>query len=514
MAGERDYTFFSVDTDTGDDDQNIDALLDGYKWDVSITNVISFSFIDSASDISYDLNPFGGSVAFANEFSDAQKAAARDVLAQFAAVADVVFDEIGDDPGENNADGTLRFADYTGISTAYGYYPFSNEAAGDMAFADGSYEVIDLGTYEYATVLHEVGHAMGLKHGHDTSGSGAMTADKNGMEYSVMTYNSFIGQAQSPGFYTNSYGNYAQTLMMYDIAALQRMYGANWDTNNSDTTYSFSTSTGEMSINGVGQGTPADDVIFRTLWDGGGTDTYDFSNFTNKLAIDLTPGAYSDLDTTGNDLRAQLNAGWDSSGNYVGAPAFEFAAGHLYNALQFEGNAASLIENAIGGSGNDQITGNDATNTLEGGGGNDRLYGLDADDTLKGGDRNDTAFGGRDNDLLQGQRGRDNLYGDGGDDTLEGNNGADKLTGGSGDDVLQGGKGGDQFIFKGSGRNGTDTILDFDDGVDVIRIYGGTSFGDLTISVVGADTQISWNQSLVIVSDVTTGIDAADFLFA
>ena len=81
--------------------------------------------------------------------------------------------------------------------------------------------------------------------------------------------------------------------MMYDIAALQKMYGANFNTNSGNSTYSWSTTTGEMFINGVGQGTPAANKIFLTVWDGGGTDTYDFSNYATSLTVDLRPGQWS-----------------------------------------------------------------------------------------------------------------------------------------------------------------------------------------------------------------------------
>ena len=46
-----------------------------------------------------------------------------------------------------------------------------------------------------------------------------------------------------------------------DIAALQRMYGANYNHNSGDTVYGWSSSTGEISINGVGQGAPGGNML-------------------------------------------------------------------------------------------------------------------------------------------------------------------------------------------------------------------------------------------------------------
>ena len=71
--------------------------------------------------------------------------------------------------------------------------------------------------------------------------------------------------------------------MMFDIAAIQYMYGANYSHNSGNTTYTFSQTTGEMFVDGVGQGTPQGNRIFRTIWDGNGIDTYDLSNYTTNL---------------------------------------------------------------------------------------------------------------------------------------------------------------------------------------------------------------------------------------
>ncbi|MCP5091748.1 MAG: protease [Gammaproteobacteria bacterium] len=533
MSGEHAIVTEVVDTDTGDADQNIDALIWGTAWDTSGSTVLDYSFIDSAGDFSY---PLGGT-PFSSAFSAAQEAAAEMALSFFAAVIDVTFNELGDDGGEDNADGTLRFANHTGVGTAYGYYPDAFETGGDMAFDEGSYTSLPVGSYEFHTMLHELGHAMGLKHGHETTRSGgvvsgAMTTDKDSMEYSVMTYNSFVGQGTTPGFYTNKSGHYAQSLMMYDIAALQRLYGANTTENSGDSVYTFSTTTGEMSVGGVGVGAASAAVIFRTVWDAGGVDTYDLSNFTTDLMLDLTPEGYSDFDVGGTALRAMLNEGWDSSGSFVGAAAEEWASGHLYNALTYMGSLDSLIENAVGGTGDDEILGNEVGNTLSGelgadtiygGAGKDDLFGGDDKDRLEGGDSRDELFGGKGKDRLLGNRGKDDLYGEAakdnlvggaGNDLLDGGKGDDLLKGGKGDDTLDGGAGADLYIFKLGLDEGVDLLLGWEDGIDLIRIAGG-SMGDISTSTGGGDTTVSITGGTDVILDGFTGaITAADFDFS
>lgn len=167
----------------------------------------------------------------------------------------------------------------------------------------------------------------------------------------------------------NETWGYAQTPMMYDIAALQQMYGADFATNGGNTVYRWNPATGQAVINGVGQKVPGDNRVFMTVWDGGGTDTYDFSNYATNLKVDLRPGQWSRLSTA---QIAQLGEGHEARGNVA-------------NALTYHGNVRSLVENAIGGSGADTIVGNVVANNLRGGGGADRLYGLSGNDVLSGG---------------------------------------------------------------------------------------------------------------------------------
>ena len=121
------------------------------------------------------------------------------------------------------------------------------------------------------------------------------------------------------------------------------------------------------------------------------------------------------------------------------------------------------IENAVGGAGDDVITGNSVDNNLVGGNGNDSISGGAGADTLKGNNGVDTLFGGN------------------GIDLLEGGNGDDVLNGGAGNDRLLGGNGADKFAFTDAG---TDTIGDFKRGTDKIDLTGltGVERNDVSIS--------------------------------
>jgi serralysin len=232
------------------------------------------------------------------------------------------------------------------------------------------------------SIVHETGHALGLKHGHEFP---AISQNRDTVEYTVMTYRSYVGQAITG--YANETWGFPTTPMMLDIAALQRMYGANFAFNSGDSVYSWSPTSGQSFVNGAGGPTPGGNRVFMTIWDGGGTDTYDLSNYGSGVTVDLRPGEWT---TTSTTQLANLGDG-------------RIARGNVANALLFEGDTRSLIENAIGGSGNDTLIANQATNDLTGGAGIDTFrwhsaenagLGAQADeilDFLRGTDRIDLA---------------------------------------------------------------------------------------------------------------------------
>jgi hypothetical protein len=219
-----------------------------------------------------------------------------------------------------------------------------------------------------------------------------MPSDHDSLEYTAMSYRSYVGATiDDDDGYSNAQFGYPQTLMMEDIRALQYIYGADFTTNSGNSAYSWSPTTGELFINGVGQGAPGSNRIFMTVWDGGGIDTYDFSSYTTNLTVNLGPGNWT---YTSFDQLANLGDGYSADGN-------------IANALLYNDNTASMIENANGGSGADTIYGNGIANTLTGGPGADLLYGYDGADLLYGHDGQDTLTGGMGNDYIDGSTGMD-----------------------------------------------------------------------------------------------------------
>ncbi|NJL86170.1 MAG: hypothetical protein HC886_09605 [Leptolyngbyaceae cyanobacterium SM1_1_3] len=157
------------------------------------------------------------------------------------------------------------------------------------------------------------------------------------------------------------------------------------------------------------------------------------------------------------------------------------------------GTDMAEVIDALGG--DDLVAGGLSADFILGGDGDDVLRGdrnsRSTQDGLPGGD--DIIYGGAGNDRIGGKAGNDLLYGDEGDDTLYGDDGDDILYGGLGNDILVGdnfskGSGSDTFVL--AAGEGTDTILDFEVGIDFIGLAGGLSFGQLEIVQTGKDAAI------------------------
>jgi serralysin len=431
-------------------DQRIDALIDGRRWSGSITYADPDASGDYTGGYSYDSDGDGVSVqneGFSQLGADQMEAvhAILNVDASLYGVAGARsgfsvegFTNLGlSYNGAGSGTATIRVANSSDPGTSYAWTPQNNIYGGDTWFGPSARDPL-VGNYDYHTTIHELGHALGLKHGHETGGFGALPSDTDSMEYSVMTYKSYVGDNNSG--YNNEAWGYAQTFMMYDIAALQYMYGADYSANSGNTTYRWDPLTGQTFIDGALALDPgganngaSTNRIFQTVWDGGGVDTYDLTAYATDMTVNLQAGGHSKFSDA---QRAYLGGG----------PNGGYARGNVFNALLVNGDTRSLIENVWAGSGDDNITGNEAANQIKGGGGSDSLYGLNGDDTLYGQDGDDFMKGGGGADLLYGGAGddtlgsdlsgSDTLYGEGGDDYLYAVDGFDSIDGGAGVDTL------------------------------------------------------------------------------
>lgn len=165
-----------------------------------------------------------------------------------------------------------------------------------------------------------------------------------------------------------------------------------------------------------------------------------------------------------------------------------------------------------GGNGDDLLTGNSENDLLVGDAGFDTLRGGSGSDSAQGGLGDDVIFGGTDEDMLLGSEGNDILRGGLSVDTLRGDTGNDRLEGGDGDDFLIGGDGADRFVLDIT--QGSDSIVDFQEGADRFVLTQGFTFSDLDIVPILSDTQIRVGDILLatVFETSSSAIGAEDFI--
>ena len=467
-----------VETYGATGDASVDALLSGVSWapdSGSNVTTVSFSFSNPDSVYHFDLatgyetgDEFNEPTFAITELSTYAQGLFTGYAANIASFSLLDLVEVDDTA---TTAGTVRVA-WSAIededAVGWAYYPGEWAGAGDIWLIEANHTENDVDFGH--TLLHELGHALGLKHSFEVDGAfPAIDAQYEGVDYTVMSY---TVSARFPDALASDL--WPQTYMYFDILALQQLYGVDTVTTAGADTYDFDQS----------------ERFLQTVWDYGGTDTLGASNGTTAVDINLTPGTWSNVGTT---IQYWLGGQDYSYDNYT-----------VYIADD------TIIENAYGAGGDDTISGNDASNRLTGNDGADKLSGEAGNDRLLGGAGDDKLDGGTGNDVLRGDTGDDVSSGGDGDDQLyagPGDTGNDVGIGGAGNDVI-GGSGGNDFLVGGGGDEGPMLQLlltsgdSSDDGSDTL--YGGAG-NDTLIGGGWDDGAVSDNGAYDDGEAVTTG---------
>lgn len=330
--------------------RNIDALHDDTRW---ASSVITYSFPNyGASWSTNEVSGYGPRSSDGEPWSGSYGPLSADdqpyfisALQKWANVANLTFVNVADTASNV---GDIRAAyttpsDHSTTTVAWAYFPNNAPVAGDIWFSTLNLAATDHwtpGSYAFLSVMHEMGHALGLKHPFEASGpvGAILPVAYDSQSYTIMSYSA------KPGDDTTHFSYSPTTPMSLDIAAIQYVYGVNNSYHTTGDSYVYTDAS----------------TYHETIWDAAGKDTIVYSG-NYPAIINLLEG----------------------SGSSIGRPVYVVSQNgkNLYSVNNVWIAYGAVIENATGGNVDDVITGNDGANALTGGAGNDTLDGGTGIDT-------------------------------------------------------------------------------------------------------------------------------------
>jgi len=365
----------------------IDGLTDGFRWGTTVDRpAVGYTFISDTESLLG--GEFGGYRSLG--WTLQERRLMLDAMRDIESVSGLQFVDRGDDVADEVEIWFYMF-DERDAKDSYGfaYTPGSDSDEGMVAInrsmyvhSDGrSKHSIARGSFHGITFLHELCHAVGMKHPHERGllmqprfpglqrwSNEYRDAGVHGQNAHPFTQLSYVDKGARNGLVPQMVQGFGflKSLGALDIAALQWIYGVNTDHAIGSNVYRLPT-------------TNKDGTGWTAIWDAGGQDRIDGSRAKTSVTIDLRNATLDQSEHAGGYISSV-------EGVFGG-----FTIAHDWNgAMPQDPAGLCIIEDATGGSSDDRLIGNMASNRLRGRKGDDVLYG---------------GVGGR--DVLKGGRGRD-----------------------------------------------------------------------------------------------------------